>query len=216
MMSNLKKRLFHSAPVQAAVSLSAWSLAAGKGSQHSTDGAPLIAFREWLSQINNATVIELGTLRTSNRPSTTRRSWAPSGSHYVTSDFQPGLDVDVVADAEKLSQTFALGSVDALIACSVFEHIRKPWLAAEEIGKILKPGGMAFIQTHHTYPLHAYPHDYWRFSREAMETLFSDENGFCNQQSWYDFPASVLSDSVPALAGQQAYLTSASLLPDAR
>lgn len=50
------------------------------------------------------------------------------------------------------------------------------------------------------HPLHAYPHDYWRFSREAMETLFSDENGFCNQQSWYDFPASALSDSIPALA----------------
>jgi hypothetical protein len=35
---------------------------------------------------------------------------------------------------------------DALIACSVFEHIRKPWLAAEEIGKILKPGGTAFTR----------------------------------------------------------------------
>jgi SAM-dependent methyltransferase len=205
-MSNLKKRLFHSAPVQAAVSLSAWSLAAGKGSQYSTDGAPLAAFRGWLSRLDNATVIELGTLRTSDRPSTIRRDWVPSGSRYIASDFQHGLDVDIVIDAEKLSQAFAPSSVDAIIACSVFEHIRKPWLAAEEIGKVLRPGGMAFIQTHHTYPLHAYPYDYWRFSREAMETLFSDENGFCSQQSWYDFPASVLSDSVPALAGQQAYL----------
>jgi SAM-dependent methyltransferase len=205
-MSDLKKRLFQSAPVQAAVSLSAWSLATGKGSQHSTDGTALIAFRQWLARLNRATVVELGTLRTSNRPSTVRRDWVPTGSRYIASDFQSGLDVEVVADAEKLSQTFVPGSVDALIACSVLEHIRKPWLAAEEIGKVLRPGGMAFIQTHHTYPLHAYPHDYWRFSREAMETLFSEENGFCDQQSWYDFPASVLSESVPALAGQQAYL----------
>jgi SAM-dependent methyltransferase len=206
MAADLKKRLFQSPPVRAAVSLSAWSLATGKGSQHSTDGAPLVAFRKWLSRLDGAKVIELGTLRTSNRPSTVRRDWAPVGTHYVASDFQSGLDVDVVADAEKLSQTFAPGSVDAVIACSVFEHIRKPWLAAEEIGKVLKPGGMAFIQTHHTYPLHAYPHDYWRFSREAMETLFSDECGFKDQQSWYEYPASVLSASVPALAGQQAYL----------
>jgi SAM-dependent methyltransferase len=199
-MSNLKKRLFRSLPVQAAVSLSAWSLAAGKGSQHSTNSTPLAAFREWLSQLNNATIIELGTLRTSDRPSTVRRDWAPPGSRYIASDFQSGADVDIVADAEKLSQTFAPSSADAVIACSVFEHIRKLWLAAEEISKVLKPGGMAFIQTHHTYPLHAYPHDYWRFSREALETLFSEENGFRDQQSWYEFPASVLSDSVDRAA----------------
>lgn len=206
-MSELKKKLFRSPPVQAALSLSAMALAVGKGTDvHDVDNAPLHNFRNWLSALSNATVIELGTRRTSNRPSTLRREWVPESSRYIASDFQAGEDVDVVADAEKLSDAFPPSSIDAIIACSVFEHIRKPWMAAVEIGKVLRPGGKAYIQTHQTYPLHAYPHDYWRFSREAMEALFDTENGFCNQQSWYDFPASVLSGHVPALAGQQAFL----------
>jgi hypothetical protein len=88
----------------------------------------------------------------------------------------------------------------------VFEHIRKPWLAAREIAKVLKPGGIVFVQTHQTYPIHADPYDYWRFSREAMETLLDAETGFSNQTSWYDFPAVILSDSVPALTVRPAFL----------
>ncbi|WP_456849058.1 methyltransferase domain-containing protein [Bradyrhizobium sp. USDA 4504] len=140
------------------------------------------------------TVLELGTKRVGTRPSTQRRSWVADTVRCVASDFEAGQDVDIVADddAERLSEFFAQSSIDAIIACSVFEHIRKPWLAAAEMGKLLRRGGLVFVQTHHTYPLHAYPFDYWRFSCETMETLFSAESGFADQSSWYDFPASGL------------------------
>jgi len=112
---------------------------------------------------------------------------------YISSDFVNGLDVDMVADAESLSDAFEHDSLDAVIACSVFEHIRRPWLAAAEIGKVLKPGGKVFVQTHFAFPIHAHPHDYWRFTKEALETLFGAENGFRNIRSFYAFPCSIFS-----------------------
>ena len=126
-------------------------------------------FVSWLSREKGARVLEIGTRRTKGGAPTTRRHWPHPSAEYVTSDFMAGLDVDVVADADKLSDAFGTDAFDAVIGCSVFEHIRRPWLAAAEIGKVLRPGGKTFIQTHFAFPVHAYPNDYWRFTREALE-----------------------------------------------
>jgi hypothetical protein len=207
-MSNFKKKIFRSSPVQLMLSTGAKIVARSRGNRGVTTGnaSALVSFRDRLMQIQDGTVLELGTRRVEGLTSTIRRDWVRRPISYIGCDYQSGLDVDVVADAERLSSAFGPGSVDAVIACSVFEHIRKPWLAAQEISKILKPNGVVFVQTHQTFPIHAHPHDYWRFSREAMETLFDDEAGFINQTSWYDFPATILSETVPALAGQPSFL----------
>lgn len=173
------------------------------------------AFSRWLADLDHGTVLELGTRKVDGRPSTLRRDWVPSSNRYIASDFQAGDDVDVVADVESLSETFPVGTIDAVIACSVFEHIRRPWIAAEEIGKVLRPGGRVFIQTHNCFPIHAHPFDYWRFTREALESLFSDDLGFTNRWSWYDFPAAIVSARDPVAAGLQAFLN-VSLLAERR
>ncbi len=150
-------------------------------------------FVSWLSREKGARVLEIGTRRTEGGAPTTRRHWAHPNAEYVTSDFMAGLDVDVVADAEKLSDTFGTEAFDAVIGCSVFEHIRRPWLAAPEICKVLRPGGKTFIQTHFAFPVHAYPYDYWRFTREALESLFGPEAGFASCESYYEFPTAIVS-----------------------
>jgi SAM-dependent methyltransferase len=170
------------------------------------DGVSTEAFRAWLRAIPRAKVVELGTRRTATGISTVRRDWAAADADYILSDFMPGEDVEVVADAEHLSDTFAPGSVDAIIACSVFEHIRRPWLAAAEIGKVLKPGGRVFVQTHLAFPIHAYPHDYWRFTTEALETLFCGEAGLRNIASFYDFPCSIVTPRAVKLAAGSSFL----------
>lgn len=157
------------------------------------DTAAQAQFGEWLKALKAPRVLELGTRRTKNGTPTIRRDWAPLDAIYISSDFVNGLDVDMVADAESLSDAFEHDSLDAVIACSVFEHIRRPWLAAAEIGKVLKPGGKVFVQTHFAFPIHAHPHDYWRFTKEALETLFGAENGFRNIRSFYAFPCSIFS-----------------------
>jgi SAM-dependent methyltransferase len=160
----------------------------------------------WLSKAKGARVLEIGTRRTEGGAPTTRRHWAHSSAEYVTSDFMAGLDVDVVADAEKLSDTFGKGSFDAVIGCSVFEHIKRPWLASAEIGKVLRPGGKVFVQTHFAFPVHAYPYDYWRFTREALESLFDPEAGFSSCTSYYEFPAAIVSRELYLSAFGHAFL----------
>jgi SAM-dependent methyltransferase len=163
-------------------------------------------FVAWLSAAEGARVLEIGTRRTEEGAPTTRRHWAHPTAEYVTSDFMQGLDVDVVADAEKLTDTFGAESFDAVIACSVFEHVKRPWLASGEIGKVLRPGGRTYVQTHFAFPLHAYPHDYWRFTREALATLFGPEAGFSDCTTYYEFPAAIVSRQLYMSAYYQSFL----------
>ncbi len=53
-----------------------------------------------------------------------------------------GIDVDIVADVHKLSQTTGEEQFDIVISCSSFEHFKYPHLAAHEIMKALKTGGL--------------------------------------------------------------------------
>jgi SAM-dependent methyltransferase len=163
-------------------------------------------FVSWLSRMKDARVLEIGTRRTEGGAPTVRRHWAHPTAEYVASDFMPGLDVDVVSDAEKLTATFGTEAFDAVIGCSVFEHIKRPWLASAEIGKVLRPGGKVFVQTHFAFPIHAYPYDYWRFTREALATLFGPENGFSECTTYYEFPAAIVSRELYLSAYGHSYL----------
>jgi len=51
---------------------------------------------------------------------------------------------------------------------------QRPWLAAAEIARILKPGGLAITHTLFSWRNHPCPIDYWRFSKECLEFLFAD------------------------------------------
>jgi SAM-dependent methyltransferase len=118
-------------------------------------------------------VLEIGTRRwESNRP-THHQEWVPDTARYVMSDFMDGLDVDVVADAHTL-EPFDDHSFDAFVAVSVWEHLERPWVAAQQVARVLRPGGIALIATHQTFPIHGYPSDYFRFSDRALALLFTD------------------------------------------
>jgi SAM-dependent methyltransferase len=64
-------------------------------------------------------------------------------------------------------------SFDIIFSSDVFEHIDRPWLAASEICRILKPGGIAITVTLWSWRNHPCPIDYWRFSPECLAFLFS-------------------------------------------
>lgn len=117
-------------------------------------------------------ILELGTRRWGSEP-THHKHWLPD-AQWTLSDAMAGQDVDVVADAHWLTAE-SWEPFDAVIAFSVFEHLERPWVAATEIGHILKPGGLVYIATHQTFPLHGYPNDYFRFSKEALCSLFEPD-----------------------------------------
>ena len=118
-------------------------------------------------------ILELGTLRWEPDKPTHHQDWAPDASVYVMSDIAPGLDVDIVADAHDL-KPFAGNAFEAVIACSLLEHVARPWVAVQAMARVLTPGGVLFIDTHQSFPLHGYPDDYFRFSTQALSVLAED------------------------------------------
>ena len=156
--------------------------------------------------MDRPTVVEMGVCRSNPAVATRHDSWFPDAGRYVGTDFQAGLDVDVVADAHRFAEAFEAESIDVLISCSVFEHIKYPLLAAHEMMKTMKVGGLLFIQTHQTFPIHAYPYDYHRFSREGLAALFGTRNGMRVLQTCYEFPAVIQSERDPNTATAESYL----------
>lgn len=139
-------------------------------------------------EMENPRVLELGTKRSYPERSTRHDAWIPHASEFLGSDLETDIDVDVAADVHRLSQVLGNESFDVIISCSSFEHFKYPQLAAHEIMKTLRIGGILFIQTHHSYPLHAAPYDYYRFSTDALAALFGTRMGFSVIKTDYQFP----------------------------
>lgn len=53
-----------------------------------------------------------------------------------------------------------------------------PWVAATEIQKILKVGGIVFIETHFSFSSHERPWHFFQFSDMGLRALFNDSLGF--------------------------------------
>ena len=82
---------------------------------------------------------------------------------------------------------------DLVLSDQVLEHIKaSPWETAREINRILKPGGLALVTTCFCMPLHRAPSDFFRFSEESLELIFTDANfkilqfgSWGNRAIWY-------------------------------
>jgi len=96
---------------------------------------------------------------------------------YVGFDFYPGDNVDVVGDAHRLSDYFT-EPFDVICSAAVLEHLAMPWLVAEEIAKVLKVGGLLFVETHFSYSSHERPWNFFQFSDMGLKVLFCEPLGF--------------------------------------
>lgn len=141
--------------------------------------------------IEKASVMEIGTRRWRHDFPTHHREWFPNAETFTMVDFMEGEDVDMVADAHKLTDVFNEDSFDIVFAASLFEHLSNPWIAAEQILKVLKKGGLFYVQTHQSFPIHGYPQDFFRYTREGLEVLF-EKASF--KVSDYEFPCEIHSN----------------------
>jgi SAM-dependent methyltransferase len=66
------------------------------------------------------------------------------------------------------------GGFDAIISVDLLEHVREPWLAAKEITRLLRPGGVTYHSTLFAWRYHPCPVDYWRYTPDALRFLFAD------------------------------------------
>lgn len=78
---------------------------------------------------------------------------------------------DVLAVGEKLP--FKDNSFDAVISIAVLEHVKYPWMCANEILRVLKPGGDLICCVPFLQPLHGYPHHYYNMTAQGLQNLFS-------------------------------------------
>ena len=145
-------------------------------------------FVDRCAELSAPSVLELGTLQSVPGRSTMHRDWVPHASEFLGTDIEAGPDVDVVADLHRLSDVVGSERFDVIISASTFEHLKYPTLAAHELMKALKVGGQIYVQTHQSFPLHGYPNDYFRFSQDALASLFGTRMGFEVIATNYDFP----------------------------
>ncbi|MBI2676112.1 MAG: class I SAM-dependent methyltransferase [Candidatus Aenigmarchaeota archaeon] len=90
---------------------------------------------------------------------------------FTEIDIDPERNPDYVMDMENM-QGIRNDSVDAIICMSVLEHVRNPFRAVEEARRILKQGGIFIGCVPHAFPIHDEPHDYFRFTKYGILSMF--------------------------------------------
>jgi hypothetical protein len=163
-------------------------------------------FRERCAELPAPSVLELGTLQSKPGRSTLHRDWVPHAAEFLGTDIEAGPDVDIVADLHRLTDVVGRERFDVILSASTFEHLKYPTLAAHELLKALKVGGLLFVQTHQSFPLHGYPSDYFRFSQDALASLFGTQMGFEVVATNYDFPVHLYSRRDPIGQRMPAFL----------
>lgn len=120
-------------------------------------------------------ILEIGS-REVTGPSDARERFP--NAEYIGFDFYPGRNVDVVGDAHRLSTYFEnQEKFDIIYSSACFEHFAMPWVVATEIAKILKVGGIVFVETHFSYSSHERPWHFFQFSDLGLKALFSPALG---------------------------------------
>lgn len=127
-----------------------------------------------------------------------RERYIPENMDYVGADIKEGPGVDIVCDAHELSRHVPHNHFDCVFSLNTFEHLLMPWKAALEINRVLKPGGKVMIFTHHAFPLHDIPWDFWRFSDTAWHGIFNRYSGFEIVETDFADPVSIVPKSVYA------------------
>lgn len=86
-------------------------------------------------------------------------------------DLSSGEGVDYVHDLEQPLPA-EYGEFDHVDCFSVMEHCKHPWLMAKNIESLLPNGGTLLFSAPFVWREHAYPDDYWRFTKSSLSILF--------------------------------------------
>ncbi len=162
----------------------------------------LNSLREWAIQVSDIRlsegktfrILELGTKRSDPNISTHHKQFFEgiNNCEFIMTDYQEGIDVDVVCDLHKTSSVFENESFDLIISCSTYEHLKYPQLVSHNLMKLLRIGGRIYIQTHQSFPLHGYKYDYFRFSREALKSIFNKNMNFHTVTTYFTEPCYIM------------------------
>jgi len=94
-----------------------------------------------------------------------------SNCEVITSDVHDEFKPDYIFDGHYIP--FEDNSFDMILAAQVIEHTINPWKFCSELQRVTKMGGILQIEAPQSYPYHAEPYDFFRFTFTGMRSLFS-------------------------------------------
>lgn len=95
---------------------------------------------------------------------------------YIGVDLHSGPGVDIAIDMagppEEIVARLGQRRFGTIFCLSVLEHCRQPFAMAENLTRLLEPGGSLCLSVPFAWKFHGYPSDYWRFTHEGVKALF--------------------------------------------
>ncbi len=136
-------------------------------------------------------IVEFGSLQVSGQEGfADLRPFFPM-MEYVGCDLRKGTGVDRILNLHNID--FPSESQGTVLIMNTLEHVKYPARALEEVFRILKTDGLVIISSHMNFPIHAYPHDYWRFTPEGFRVLLSPFSScFVEYAGIEEFPHSIV------------------------
>ncbi len=123
-------------------------------------------YSEGFKGLSDVEVIDIG----SQDVNGSLRQVTPTSFRYRGLDFQKANNVDII-----LEDPYALplpdSSIDIVLSSSCFEHSEMFWLVFLEVMRVLKPGGLFYLNVPSAGSFHRYPVDCWRFYPDSGHAL---------------------------------------------
>lgn len=111
-------------------------------------------------------IVDIGSLNVNG----TIKTALPDGHKYLGVDMMEGDNVDIVVD-DPYILPFEDNTIDVIVSTSCFEHCEFFWVLFLEISRVLKPGGLFYLNAPSNGRFHRYPCDYWRFYPDSGSAL---------------------------------------------
>lgn len=115
-------------------------------------------------------VLDVGSMSVNSEFPHTYREHVRPEWNYTGCDIAAGANVDLVQLTPYRIQG-AGGEYDVVISGQCLEHVEMPWMLAQEMARMLKPGGVAVWTAPWKWSEHKYPLDCWRILPDGMTVL---------------------------------------------
>lgn len=139
-------------------------------------------------EMDNSPCLQIGV------PSFTEKRFGPNWTSVDLYDKRPCIDHNLdICEWSQLVSVFKPESFRLIMANALFEHLKQPFLAAQNLSRLLSPGGLCYVEVPFVWSFHPYATyrdedgllpkepgtgkhggDYWRFSSQGIVLLFEE------------------------------------------